>query len=506
MAMAPSLNRRRWLTSALASVVGASTSSAWGQTPVSPARPSLVRPRNIILLVADGMSVGVPTLAEVFAQSTRGTGTTWWALGRRLDAVCGWCDTASLTSLVTDSAAAASAWGSGSRVRNGAINVLPDGTRLTPLASLARDAGRRIGLVTTTTITHATPAGFAASTVDRNAEEDVARQYLNRVDVLLGGGRRFFVAATRADRRDLSGDFARAGYTVWQDRATMLAAPPPPRALGLFWPDHLPYAIDRHHTPELEAQVPTLGEMTTTALAALADSPRGFFLLVEGGRVDHAAHANDAAAILWDQLAFDDAVARALAFAGAHSDTLVVVTSDHGNANPGLNGMGTGYLASTVHFDGVARARASFGVVRSQLRDAAGRAGRPSQSDTRTIVDALLGVTLTAAQADAVAQATSRTIPSVLNEQLSAFEGVLGQVMANHWGIGWTGTTHTADLAPLLAIGPGSARFHGVQANTDLFASLLWAMDVTFQNPKMTPDEARRIAHLGTEVREVVPA
>ena len=459
MAMVTPIDRRRWLTSALTALAGASTSPVWGQAPASPPPPvsSLARPRNIILLVADGMSVGVPTLAEAFAQSTRGTGKTWWALGRRPDVVCGWCDTASLTSLVTDSAAAASAWGSGSRVRNGAINVLPDGTRLTPLAPLAR-------------------------------------------------GRRFFGADTRADRRDLVGDFARAGYTIWHDRAAMLAAPATPRALGLFRPDHLPYAIDRHHAPALEAQVPTLAEMTTTALAALAESPRGFFLLIEGGRVDHAAHANDAAAILWDQLAFDDAVAGALAFADAHPHTLVVVTSDHGNANPGLNGMGNGYLASTSHFDRVARARASFGMVRSQLREAAGRAPRPSQADTRAIVDALLGVTLTPAQGDAVAYSTGRPLPTVLNQQLSAFEGVLGQVVANHWGIGWTGTTHTADLAPLLAIGPGSARFHGVQANTDLSASFLWAMDITFQNPRMTPGEARRVAHRGAEVREVVPA
>jgi alkaline phosphatase len=114
----------------------------------------------------------------------------------------------------------------------------------------------------------------------------------------------------------------------------------PQKVLGLFYDSHLPYTIDHIHSDALKRTVPTLAEMTRKALEILGDAPNGFLLQVEGGRVDHAAHANDAASIMWDQLAFDDAVEVVYEFVAKRDDTLMIVTSDHGNANPGLNGMG----------------------------------------------------------------------------------------------------------------------------------------------------------------------
>src|SRR4029434_4694557 len=109
------------------------------------------------------------------------------------------------------------------------------------------------------------------------------------------------------------------------------------RVLGLFWSDHLPYTIDRNREPAMQSRVPTLAEMTSSALQNLSHSPDGFLLQVEGGRVDHAAHDNDAASMLHDQLAFDDAIGVALEFAKEHGDTLVIITTDHGTGNPGLS-------------------------------------------------------------------------------------------------------------------------------------------------------------------------
>jgi alkaline phosphatase len=118
--------------------------------------------RNIIYMVADGMSAGVIPLAERFSTIVRGHGTAWHDLLQRENVAKGFLDMASLNSMVTDSSAASSSWGSGSRVFNAAVNVLPDGTKLTPIGWLAADRGRKVGLVTTTTVTHATPAGFAS--------------------------------------------------------------------------------------------------------------------------------------------------------------------------------------------------------------------------------------------------------------------------------------------------------------------------------------------------------
>ncbi|MBM3782354.1 MAG: hypothetical protein FJW29_11905 [Acidobacteria bacterium] len=500
--IATRLSRRRWI-GGVAALLGTSGRSAASQSAAT--TPAAV-PRHVVLMVADGMSVGVPTLAESFSHTVRGRGTAWWELARHPDVTTGWVDTASLTSLVTDSAAAASAWGSGSRVRNGAINVLPDGTRLTPLAHLARQARRRIGLVTTTTVTHATPAGFAAVNTNRNAEDDIATQYLDRVDVVLGGGQQFFDAGRRADGRDLVGDFARGGYAVWRTRDELRAATGSGRGLGLFASEHLPYRLDRDQDPRLQANIPTLAEMASAALARLHDVPEGFFLLVEGGRVDHAAHANDAAAILREQLDFDDAVAAVREFAAGRHDTLVIVTSDHGNANPGLNGMGQSYLDSSRVFANVTRARASFSVVKRQLLDAANRSGQPSVNDTGMLVEHLLGFAPDRLQTEVIRTALARPVVTVLNGQLAGFDGVLGQIAANHWGIGWTGTTHTADLAPVLAFGPGQERFRGLRANTALFGDLVALMGLTFKNPAMAPVDARAYAAYGVAGAEVVPA
>ena len=159
-------------------------------------------------------------------------GTTWWSLAGAGDVSRGWLDMRSLDALVTDSAAASSSWGSGSRVCNGSINVLPDGTRLTPLAAVARDARRRVGLVTTTTVTHATPAGFAACAPERNSEESIAAQYLGRVDVGARGGAEVLRSGdTSGPARPLA-EFASQGYRTWTTRDQLLARGRHERAPG----------------------------------------------------------------------------------------------------------------------------------------------------------------------------------------------------------------------------------------------------------------------------------
>ena len=154
-------------------------------------------------------------------------------------------NTRSLNSFVTDSAAASSSWGSGSRVTNGALNVLPNGTLLTPLYELFGQKKWARGLVTTAEITHATPAGFAVATKSRENAQVIAAQYLDRkIEVLLGGGSPFFSRRRRKDRRDLRGDFATAGYTVVRDLAGLEQARIDTPLLGTFANSHLPYTLD----------------------------------------------------------------------------------------------------------------------------------------------------------------------------------------------------------------------------------------------------------------------
>jgi alkaline phosphatase len=436
------------------------------------ANPAAIPPRKVrgvVFMVSDGMSPGVLTLAEAYSRLSRGRGTRWWDLINDRSAVRGLMDTASANSMVTDSAAASSAWGGGQRVNNGAINTSPAGKEITPIAAILKKKSQaRIGLVTTATVTHATPAGFAASVTARADESEIALQYLDRVDVLLGGGSGFFEAAQRPDKRDLKGDFVKAGYQFVSHRDELPAAKGK-RLLGTFTRGHLPFTIDRDHNQTLAARIPTLTEMTQAALSRFLADDQPFLLQVEGARIDHAAHLNDIGGLLGDQLAFDDAVAAVLAMTQGRDDLLVVVTSDHGNSNPGLNGMGNGYSESTPRFERIRRFKASHEKIFGEWATIRNGDARHLSELVRLHLD----FQLKADESEALLGIFNKEPIVEWNHQLDKPEGLLGQFAGNHTGIGWTGTTHTSDATLVSAIGPQADRFSGMVKNSDVFGHLL---------------------------------
>jgi alkaline phosphatase len=241
------------------------------------------------------------------------------------------------------------------------------------------------------------------------------------------------------------------------------------KLLGTFAKGHLPFSLDRDHDAALAASVPSLAEMTQAALGRFLAGDKPFLLQVEGARIDHAAHLNDIGALLGDQLAFDDAVAAVLAMTAKHDDILVVVTSDHGNSNPGLNGMGDGYNESNQHFRNIARFKAShervFGEWNAKPNGDAGTIG--------ALVTEHLGFDLKKSEAEALIAILHKENVVEWNHQLEKPEGLLGQFAGNHTGIGWTGTTHTSDPTLLSAIGPQSSRFSGIIRNSDVFGHLM---------------------------------
>lgn len=427
-----------------------------------------VKPRGIVFMVSDGMSPGVMTLAEAYSRLTRQRGTRWWQLYSEPGAARGLMDTASASSLVTDSSAASSAWGGGKRIRNGVVNIDPDGRELTPIAALLKSkSNARIGLVTTASVTHATPAGFASVSPSRDDEPLIAPQYLDRVDVVLGGGSAFFDGKRREDKRDLKGDFDKAGYRVIGHRDELLAAKEP-RLLGTFKSGHLPFEIDRLHDEALARRIPTLQEMALAALERFLNQDRPFLLQVEGARVDHAAHLNDIAGLLGDQLAFDDTVAAVMAALQGRNDILVVVTSDHGNSNPGLRGIGSAYGDSTRAFEIVRRAKASHEAVFAEWKAAKDR----STPALAALIEAKLGIALKDDESGALAAVLSNQKVTEWNHLLDNPEGLLGQFCGNHTGIGWVGTTHTSDPTLISAVGPQAQRFSGMVVNSDVYGHL----------------------------------
>lgn len=470
------------------------------------------KPGRIIHMVADGMSHGTLTCADYLSHHLHRRGLAWMALMQQPHVHQGLMNMRSLNSMVTDSAAASSSWASGSRVKNGALNQLPDGRKLTTLYELFGQQGWKRGLVTTTEITHATPAGFAACASSRDAADLIAAQYLERgVDVLLGGGHKFFDPKRRKDRRDLKAEFAAAGYRVMQTAAELAAAPVDRRWLGTFALSHLPFTLDQMQDPQLQKAVPTLAGMTQRALAWLERHDR-FILQVEGGRVDHAAHNCDAAAALRDLMAFDDAVQAVLAFQRTHPDTLVVITTDHGNGNMGVNGSGSSYGQSSTMFRKVARVKYSLAEVMRRLRrkppeivlaeedqpeapappaagnsDSASNAPKnhvPGVKEIQDIVGGATGYKVSDRRAGWL-RAYLEKKGTCVYELMNSGVVQLGQLMGNYVAVGWTGNVHTSDYVLVTAVGPGAERFAGFIQNTDVFRHYTQLAGIDFENPRL---------------------
>ena len=434
-------------------------------------------PRHIIHLVSDGTSSGTLTIADYFSHRARGRGLRWFELYQNPAAQTAFVNMRSLNSVVTDSAAASSSWGSGSRVKNGMLNTLPDGRKLRPLYALFDEAGWKRGLVTTTEITHATPAGFATN-AQRDEAQSIAAQYLqHKVEVLLGGGRKFFDPAQRKDKRNLPADYRAAGYTVMNQAAELDAAPLDRPWLGTFSSSHLPYTIDHLASAKLQKEVPTLAAMTRQALKKLSREDR-FILQVEGGRVDHAAHANDIAAAVRDSVAFDEALEVCLEFQRREPDTLLVITTDHGTANPGLNGTGSSYSKTNPLLADLPKAKASFEEMATRLGK------QPTPGKLQSVIHEGTGYKVPDAKAVFLASFFAKK-GLALYDTMNSVTCQMGQLMGNYYGVGWTSGAHTADFVPLLALGPGAARFRGFLQNTEVFRHYLALANIDYRNPEV---------------------
>lgn len=453
------VSRRGFLAAGAGAAALAIPGARARQAPIDARRAD--RPaRNIIFMISDGMSMGTLSLADMHLRETAGRESAWvkWiresgAPGGPARALLG---TASEDSLVTDSAAAVSAWSIGERVRNGAINIASDWRAPEPLWRRAKRAGKATGLVTTTRVTHATPAGFVAHVPRRDMEDEIARQIVDAgVDVALGGGARHWPADLLARR---AGEVVRTREALRGAGAPRNASGSPAPLLGLFHDSHMSFELER---PETE---PTLAEMTLAALAALERAPDGFALHIEGGRVDHAAHQNDAAALVKDQIAFDEALAGALRFVRERDDTLLICTTDHGNANPSLHEYGP---EANAKFRRLSQVRRSTEWMMTQI-------GTIPEDDRspgvlRNILGHATGLEITEAEAACLSRWTrgeTADIARVRNGLMTP----IGAVLSNHLGVGFLGPNHTAELVECTATGPGSEAVRRCAHLTDLCA------------------------------------
>ena len=294
---------------------------------------------SIILFIGDGMGDEHRLAAQWLAVGKSGT------LVMDQLSTKGWAKTGSAEGRVTDSAAAATAMASGVKTKNGIIGMDADLNRHTTILEKAKRQGKMVGLVTTTQLSHATPAAFAAHISNRDLMTAIAAKLMAaEVNVLLGGGEDEFLPTTkkgcypepgeRSDGLNLIEDALSSGYTFVCNPVDFSAvdARSTVKLLGLF--------ADEGMTRPFS---PTLAEMTQKAIDILSKSSRGFFLMVESGQIDWASHENDAENAILDTIELDKAVKVAVDYATANDNTLIIVTADHetGGMRVGLNPTGS---------------------------------------------------------------------------------------------------------------------------------------------------------------------
>jgi len=448
-----------------------------------------IQKKNVIFFLGDGMGMTTLTAARIYSVGETGSLT--------IDTLpeSAFVKTHSNDAQVTDSAPSMAAYMTGVKANNEVISMTANtvatapgvdangnltinkclagnGASTTTLLEMAKAKGWAVGAITTTELTHATPAATYSHICHRNAQYDIAAQLvpggkgfnsalLDGVDVPMGGGLNHFTPyvpvsnpAGRADARDLTSELSSLGYTVAKTRADMLAAPNDKKFIGLYSKkSHLEYDLDR--IAQVAAGTgngvtqPSLAEMTTKAMDILSQNQNGYFLMVEGGRIDHALHSTIAKKALQDTVAFDNAIKAAIDKARLNdptlANTLIVVTADHDHTlvlngyaqrtgkttptNPGVLGLVKNYVSGLLDLDADGAPYAIVGFGNGEKRNA-----------TRA------GLALTDA-----------TVSADLYHQEAVIQTAVGA------------ETHGGTDVFLGAIGMGSANFFGSMDNTKVF-------------------------------------
>ncbi|MBU5351910.1 alkaline phosphatase [Paenibacillus barcinonensis] len=416
--------------------------------------------KNLIILIGDGMGLSQVAAARTYLRTQFdiehlnmddyfiGQATTYAAHGHDADSGT------AVSGVITDSSAAATAFASGTKTYNAAVGVTNENVSV-PLASIieaAKLAGKATGLVSTTRLTHATPAAFAAHVRNRTNENAIASQLLESgVDVMLSGGKRQFVSkdegGERTDRSILS-DFEKKGYKLVQNREGLLnlEASPDQKVLGLFSDYFMPYVLDRQN------EHPSLEEMTKKTLELLAADKEGFVVMIEGGRIDMASHANDFPTMIQEVLELDRAIGVAMDFAKTDQNTSVIVTADHETGGLAL-GRDSVYEMNTDLWDTQANSHEYYYTDFIKLKN---------HEEIREIARKNNGITnLTDEEAEYILHGKENS------EYLGAI-GRYNRVIAKRMSISWSGYGHTATDVGIWAYGPIADLVKGHIDNTDI--------------------------------------
>jgi len=273
--------------------------------------------KNIILLIGDGMG-----LSQIYSGIVANG-----SLNIEKFKNIGFQKTYSAFDFITDSGAGGTAISTGTKTRNGAIAVDTAGKPIKTILEIAEQKGLSTGLVSTSAITHATPASFIAHNINRNNYEQIAEDFLKTgIDVFIGGGKNHF--NKRKDSIDLCIKLIQKGYIV-TDTITDI--------IGINNGKLAGFTAKGHNPSILDGRGEMLSLATKTAINILDNNAKGFFLMVEGSQIDWGGHDNDTRRIAYEMIDFDKAIGIALDFARKNGNTLVIVTADHETGGMTLN-------------------------------------------------------------------------------------------------------------------------------------------------------------------------
>lgn len=440
--------------------------------------------KYVFYFIGDGMGAAQRQLAEYYLQAKEDDTEAKLLINKLPQTAIN--TTHSADTLITDSAAAGTALACGVKTNNGVIAQLPDGTDVETLQEAAEAAGMATGVASTTRVTHATPASFISHNIARGDENGIAVDMIDSgVDYLVGGGLRHFVPggfkdvqadvfgstikSKRTDDRNLFAEFKQAGYIAEYGAmgAKQFESYEPKagdRYVNLFSYSHMPYTIDAINSSEYD--VPSLADMTKKGIELLSQDEDGFFFMIEGGRIDHACHPNDAAAAIQDTLAFDDAVAQAYDFYLDHpEETLIVVVGDHETGGLGM-GVNTDYFMNLTALDSQKASIADWYY---------GSTAAEGDLDAITAdMETLFGISeLKDFEIEELEAAIKRRDNGIQSRNNNAYNynevGIaVAHIASERAGVYWTSFAHTGTQIPMSAIGVGASNYRGFIDNTDI--------------------------------------
>src|SRR6056297_618756 len=417
--------------------------------------------KNVILMIGDGLGTGQIDMARYMA------GGKDHELELMKLPETGIMMTSS-TEGVTDSAAAGTAMATGHKVYNGAIAMNKNGAELDSVLDFAQVRNKATGVISTNTVTDATPAAFIASVEDRGMGGEIAKQAINNgVDVMLGGGREDFMEEEAGE--DLIAKAKENGYQYVSDKTQLeKVIAMDGKLLGLFNDSYMNYIKDRD---DVGSNEPSMEAMTKKAIEVLSEDEDGFFLMAEGARIDHASHAADIPGVVAETLDFDASVKAAMDFAEENGDTLVIVTADHETL--GFS------VSEPINKKALMNIEVSPEYMAAQMTAKENGSGYTVDS-VKSVFEEYAGISLTDQEVAEFNQnvldedgdlkytyLVGWEIGSVIAEEYQA--GVLSREVRANSSTGG----HTLNSVPVFAYGEGAEVFNGMMQNVE-FADLLF--------------------------------